>query len=380
MTEPGHLDFQPARLRLARTFWGWTMADLGEQVSASRQYVHQLEGGVRPPSIEVLDAIAFATKFDKPFFFAPVDEEVRDDECHLRSRRTTPGQVRTRVASQGTLFNALVRYLDGRLSLPKVDLPSSDVKDVADVERAAEKARLKWGLTLDAPIKNITRVLESYGAVVTTFWELSAKVDAFSWAGHRPIVVRNVGKGASRARFDLAHECGHLVMHAGVVTGSAETEGQADRFASAFLLPRAGFAREFPRSLRWNWPALFALKKRWGASVSAIARRAFDLGLVDAVQYRRACIHIRSSGWHRGEPDEPIEEERPEVLQLAFAELEKNQRVLPADVARSLCWELSVLERVTNMQFNAVAETSSGEVVSLDRKRAERKSSPRTVD
>jgi len=43
----------------------------------------------------------------------------------------------------------------------------------------------------------------------------------------------------------MAHELGHLVCHTQRVTGSMETEREADAFASAFLVPARTFSREF---------------------------------------------------------------------------------------------------------------------------------------
>ncbi|WP_445083824.1 ImmA/IrrE family metallo-endopeptidase [Candidatus Vondammii sp. HM_W22] len=68
------------------------------------------------------------------------------------------------------------------------------------------------------------------------------------------LIIRSTAKTApTRLRFDTAHERGHLVMHIRIVTGDTGTEAQANRFASAFLLPRRDFVREFPRSRRIDW-------------------------------------------------------------------------------------------------------------------------------
>ena len=107
-----------------------------------------------------------------------------------------------------------------------------------------------------------------------------------------------------RLRFDLAHECGHLVMHQGVETGDRETEIQAHRFASAFLLPTTAFVTEFPRRAHYlDWPGLYTLKRRWGVSVRAIVRRAYDLGMIDAAQYRTANVHLARTGQAKGEAE-----------------------------------------------------------------------------
>lgn len=68
------------------------------------------------------------------------------------------------------------------------------------------------------------------------------------------------------------HEVGHLVMHGS--SRPKEMESQANRFATAVLIPRAAFWREFPKQhYRFDWAGLTAMKRRWGVSIQAIVRR-----------------------------------------------------------------------------------------------------------
>ena len=143
----------------------------------------------------------------------------------------------------------------------------------------------------------------------------------------------------------MAHELGHLVLHQDRHAGDPALEPVANQFASAFLLPRTGFLREFPRQSTLNWDLLFALKRRWKASAAAIVRRAFDLGRVDAIQYRRAYKIIHARGWHRGEPDEP-EEERPELISSALNLLWRRKNRSPDDIRMALCWKPATLMKI----------------------------------
>lgn len=142
------------------------------------------------------------------------------------------------------MYAELVSFIDKYVDFPQIDFPQIEITDIESIELAAEKCRTHWGLGSDRPISNMIRVLENAGAVVTTFKDISDKIDAFSTSRSRPIIIEN-NVTACRMRFDLAHECGHLVMHEGIETGDAETESQAHRFASAFLLPREAFIKEF---------------------------------------------------------------------------------------------------------------------------------------
>jgi Zn-dependent peptidase ImmA (M78 family) len=368
------MPFQGSRLRLARLFSGLTLADLGEQVSTTRQYIQRLEVSTdQAPSTELLAAMAEVLHVDEGFFFMPLTDEIKEDQGHFRKLQTTPQNVRHRVLSYGTMFIMIVGYLDTVLSLPEVNIPTIPVDTVEDIEKAAEDCRERWGLYLDAPITNITRTLERAGVVVTTFEGVSEKVDAFSLVRGRPVIVRNMDKdSASRARFDLAHECGHLVMHEGVETGDPGTEAEANRFASAFLLPRGAFLREFPRTSQIDWKAMFRFKERWGVSVQAIVRRAYDLGIMTAVQYRNANVFISRKGWKRGEPCEP-QPEWPEIIPISIQALRDMQGISCADMARQLYISKDVLS-VFGIHCSD-EPTQQQNVISLAARRAVRNSS-----
>lgn len=169
----------------------------------------------------------------------------------------------------------------------------------------------------------MTRVIENAGGVVTHFSGLTSKVDAFSMHRKRPIFIRNLAKeSVCRQRFDLAHECGHIVMHTGITTGDDITELEANRFASAFLLPRSAFLTDFNNALknnRFSWSHIYEMKLRWKVSVAAIIRRAYDLKLIDAVQYRYTNVYLRKSGQARTEQFDPdIPTENPELISEAI--------------------------------------------------------------
>jgi Zn-dependent peptidase ImmA (M78 family)/transcriptional regulator with XRE-family HTH domain len=308
------MTFVGARLRLARGFNGLSQSALAELCGVTHQYIASIEKDQRQPGSLLLEALADTLGFRPGFFYGRNFDEYREDEVHFRKRATTPVSTKTLALSHGSMFGILVDYLDSALRLPKRDVPEVRVRTVEDVEHAAERCRMVWGLGIDVPIKNVVRAVENAGVVVTHFHGLPQKLDAFSRSGNRDVIVLNIQKGsASRSRFDVAHECGHLVMHGGMVTGDKETEEHANRFASALLMPRAGFVREFPRTRTLDWDAMFRLKERWGASVAAIVRRAFDLRLIPPSVYQRAYKHLAYRGWHKGEPLEP-DLELPEII------------------------------------------------------------------
>jgi Zn-dependent peptidase ImmA (M78 family)/transcriptional regulator with XRE-family HTH domain len=362
--------FSGDQLRLARLARGLALEGLAGVVASSRQYIHQLETGARTPAAEMRLALADALGVRSEFFGLTDISHVRPEQCHFRKQVTTPIAITSQVLARGTMLDRLARGLDARLKLPAVNFPDVAVRTAEDVEHAAEQVRLHWGLGIEGPVTNMMRVVENAGAIVTTFAGLSDRVDALSMDRPRPIIVRSDAKESlCRQRFDIAHECGHLVMHRGIETGDKITEGQAHRFASAFLIPRAAFVREYPRSRTLNWAALFEMKLRWKVAVRALVRRAFDLGLIDAAQYRSANIQIVKTGQSKAERyDDTLPLEQPELLDAAMRQLANSRRGRVQELAESMALGGEMLHLLTSNDYLALDVGLSSNVVTLARR------------
>lgn len=364
-------DFRGDRLRVARTMEGLTLAALGKKVSASASLLSLIENGRKVPGKDLWRAVAEVLSFDAEFFAIPLPDEVREDQCNWRSLSSAPVSLRKRVAARATLFAEAVQYLSRNLALPAYSIPRLRAQSSESIENAAEKCRELWGLGVDRPIGLMNRVLENHGVVLTQLDADSTKVDAFSRPGSVNIVVLNTNKrSASRARFDMAHELGHFVLHADGY-GSVNKEEDANKFAAAFLLPRNQFTREFWKRRVVDWALIFELKRRWKVSAAAIVHRAYQLDLIDAASYRIAYRFLYRRNWHRGEPEEPAYE-NPELFGIALKKLEISKGESPHDVCRALGWSAKKFSDITGVAVVVPRPDLNG-VVSLDSYRAKKK-------
>ena len=355
-----NIAFHGERLRLARVALGLTLDQLGARVSATRQYLNQLEQNLKTPTEEMQAALADALGVARHFFSMQANSGIRPEQCHFRKQRTTPVSIVSQVLARGTLLDGFISRLDDELDLPPVSFPDIAAESAVEIEEAAETARLHWGLG-SGPISSMMRVVENAGAVVSFFGGVSERVDALSIDCARPMIIRSEAKPAAcRLRFDLAHETGHLIMHRGVQTGDKVTEDQANRFASAFLLPRASFIHEFPRGRFLDWSAIFRLKLRWKVSAAAILRRAYDLRIISADQYRTGYIHLSKTGQKRFERyDDEIVAEIPELLPAAVQALEST---FPGAVGRLINesgLELEMFAQVSGLDLPAPAPSGA---------------------
>lgn len=335
-------EFNGAELRLARIFNGMSLDEVAERVFKSRQYIHQLETGIAAPTEQLRSELATVLSVQKDFLISGHKAAICEDQFHFRKLFTTRAMVKQIAMARGELVARLVYFLEHELKLPEIHIPEISISNGSsndDVERAAELCRREWNLGL-GPIAHMSRLAENVGAIVTSFPSISKEVDALSVAVHRPIIVRNEAKESTcRQRFDIGHELGHFVMHAGLTTGDRVTESQANRFASALLIPRTMMAKLFPRPRgnRLDWLGIQSFKLTWKASKAAILYRARQLELISDDQYKTGVIALRATGQAmREKEDDLIPSESPELLEQSLKVLAEHKNMFADSVAAAL--------------------------------------------
>jgi len=314
--------FSGARLQLAREFKGLTQMQLGEQVAASHALISFYEAGKRKdPALDLVEAVGTVLGFEPAFFYGRLEDVFEEGQCSFRHKRKSTERLKDQIRARATLGGMVIAQLRKLFKFPNLDVPEISASSNDEIEAASERCRLHWGLGIDGPLLQISRVVEHAGIVVLRNVIKTTDIDAFSRIGPTTVIFLNqMIPSPSRWTFDIAHECGHLVMHRGIATGGIETERAADRFGSAFIMPRKAFGREFTSAV-FSFRHVFDLKKRWRASAAAIVRRAYDLGLLNAVQYRRAFQYMSLKGWTKGEPFEPKVFQQPELMDSALGSL-----------------------------------------------------------
>lgn len=352
---PGHSEiFVGERLQVAREFRGLTQKQLGDAVAASHALVSLCETGKKKdPATDLVEAFGAVLGFEPAFFYRSLEDVFREEECSFRHRRTTPERLKTQIRAHATLIGMVIERLRSHFRFPQFNVPTMPASTIEEIETAAERCRLHWNLGLDGPILQAGRVLEHAGVIIVPHLVQSTKVDAFSRHGRTTIIFLNQAiPSTSRWTFDIAHECGHLVMHPGLCTGSIETEAGADRFASAFLLPRKSFGRDFGMK-PFSWGHIFDLKRRWRVSAAAIVVRAYHLGLLGAVGYRQAFKYMSAKGWRsNGEPYEPAFQ-APELLTTALNGLGTKVELTLEALCRELHFVPETFRDVTGVSVPA---------------------------
>lgn len=325
----------PTRIRLARHRRGKTISSLASELRVSTQLVAKWESGEREPG-DRLGALSVALGFPEAYFFGSDISPTDPAGVSFRKRRATTKALRDRVIAAGDLAVKIVSPGVHRI----LSLPINQIPDLSEFEpaEAARLLRRRWQLG-SAPIANMLHLLEAKGVEVFFIDESSESVDGFClWRDDAPFVFLSTAKqDGARARFDAAHELGHLVLHPGRDFESLpddEAERQANAFASCFLLPAETFGYEAPAVM--DLQAFMDLRKRWGVSIQAMVRRLRDLGRFTPWQYENAMVQMSSQGWRSGpEPGAAAREES--FVHARLLDRLGDQGLGPREFAEQLC-------------------------------------------
>jgi Zn-dependent peptidase ImmA (M78 family)/DNA-binding XRE family transcriptional regulator len=321
--------FNPKRLTLARERRGLTKKRLAELVGISVRSITAYEAGESQP--EDTSNLASALGFLPEFFMA--DEELfqpRPESVSFRSLATLTAPKRDAAIGSATIAVMLDEWIDQKFNRPFLDLPSMRGHEP---EEAANALRMAWGLD-DKPIKNMVHQLESKGVRVYSLAEMANEADALSfWREKVPFVLLNIQKSAERSRFDAAHELGHLVLHRYGIPDYQQCEREADNFASAFLMPRAGLLAMTPPVPTLEH--IMQLKNHWLVSAMAMVYRLKQIGVLTEWQARILFRELAVRGYRRGEPDGVANRETSPSLTKIFDKL-RQRHLTKADVAKEL--------------------------------------------
>ena len=196
-------------------------------------------------------------------------------------------------------------------------VPTFDPEEFDSPEEIAAAVRAAWHMPV-GPVQNLVETLERAEVLIAVRPFATMKLDAVTqWCQTTPIVVLNAAFGASRMRWTLAHELGHLVMHRNSPDPTV-AEMEADRFAAGFLMPAEDVLPHLEAG-RLTIQRAVNLKQHWRTSIAAIARRANDLGVLTDRQLRSFFMHRNQLGYTRNEPGEFPREEPSLIRGLVTA-------------------------------------------------------------
>lgn len=325
-------------LRLARQRRGFQQSEAARYLGVEQPMLSRYENGLVEAREDVVMKAARIYDFPVEFFNQRDPVYGAPVSVHPMWRRKADVSMReidSVVAELNLRVMHIRRFLEGVEVANTSDLPRLDLEEYGDPERIAGLVRAHWRVPA-GPIKNLTALVEKAGVFVahSALGRASISGVTFATPGLAPLVVLNSDQPADRARFTLAHELAHLVMHR---FPTANMEQEANAFAVAMLMP-AGDMRPYFSGRKIDLALLAALKPEWRVSMAALLMRAHKLGHITDNQHVYLWKQISARGYRLREPPElDFEPEPPhllrQIVQLHFDSLGYT----PAELAKFLC-------------------------------------------
>lgn len=307
--------FNPDMLYLARQARGpKSLRALGEEVGVSEGQIHKWENGVQVPSEERVVALSRALRYPPTLFFRPETVRGSDSIClHHRKRKSMPATQISRIEGEMHLAQLQIKRLLTDLAIDSpFNLMTLDPEDHGGPAGTADALRSFWRLPV-GPIPNVTRMIESAGAVIMQVDFLTNKLDGMScWARSTPpLFFINSRLTTDRMRWTVVHELAHLVMHHSPPEGDAEVE--ADDFTREMLLPKSKVMHDL-RTLSFR--SLPALKQIWRVPMKELITAASRYEALPPAKVKSLAVQYSRAGWHNAEPYE-LSPEQPMLIESA---------------------------------------------------------------
>lgn len=346
----------PERIREAREARGLQLDTFAEMLDVTKQAVARFESGLASPSGETMRTIIAVTEQPPSFFVATRSRSSGGITPFWRSLKRMELHHRKRIARRLEWAHDIVAYLEQFIELPAVSLPAIEfdpsTDDMDQLEHAADRLREHWGLGR-GPLRDLSAIMELHGVILVREAVNCPDMDAVScWQSGRPYVLFSAEvESGPRNAYNLAHELAHIILHSNVEVSADNLnriERQADRFASAFLLPQETFSREV---LGTSLNHFLFLKEKWGVSIAAMAYRCKDLNIINTNQHGYIMKQMNIRKIRKREPlDERFQVRAPSIMGASIKMLIDNGVQTKADVEDALSLNLADLESLCGLQ------------------------------
>lgn len=305
------------RIQRLRTANGLNQAQLAEATGLPTGAVSMVEHGRQGLDGDALERVADALGCSVSYLTQSVGQPT-STRPWLRAYADASKKAVDRYVADSEMAIAAFQAL--RLKAIPETMPyfDEDANDEDAIEDFAGEVRQAAGLANDDVVGNCIRRVERLGVVVLPMHDelgrhmgLSQRVDAIPVIRvSRPHLADDgtVTPSGDRQRFTVAHELGHLTLHATTPPpATAEqarlVEQQAHRFAGAFLTPGDPLLADLERlGDRVTLTTLTELKKIWGISIKMLVVRLAQLGRIDDQHARSLYKQISARRWNKVEP------------------------------------------------------------------------------
>jgi Zn-dependent peptidase ImmA (M78 family)/DNA-binding XRE family transcriptional regulator len=300
------------RVHRLRLIDGVGQVEFASRVGIANGSVSKIENGRMVVSDDLLNRIAGALDCTPEYLAAP-ERIGPTTRPWLRAYADASKKTVDQQAADCTTAIEVSEILGLRRMPDSIPIFDGDASDDDAIEQFALDVRAAAQIGDSDVVGNAIRAAERLGCVVLPMRnELGKHLGLSVRANLVPVLCVSQaaaeGVPGDRQRFTVAHELGHLGLHADLAPPESADEAtrvekQAHHFAGAFLGPGDALLQDL-RDIggRVTLRTLALLKERWGISIKALVMRFQRLGVIDADQARSLYKQISARGWNKAEP------------------------------------------------------------------------------
>lgn len=328
------------RLKNARKLAGMSQDDLVSAMDAyvSKTSIAKYERAEMMPDSRVILALSQALGLLPGYFLREFNVSIQKPEFRKKKKLSQKEleSIEQRVMSSLEAYIEL-EELAGRADIFEQPLGNLRIRSANDVELAAEQLLTVWHLGLNG-IAPVFSVLEEQGIRLIEV-EANEAFDGFSTFanGSIPVIVVNKAYSVERKRLTVLHELGHLLLQFSkdISADEKRKENLCFRFGAALMMPRDCFFKEIGRKRHeLQLLELILLKERYGLSIQAIVRRAWELKVIYDFHYKSWQIRFSANKKELGWGNYPMNEQSSRFDQLLIRSV--AEQVISMDKAAEL--------------------------------------------
>jgi Zn-dependent peptidase ImmA (M78 family)/DNA-binding XRE family transcriptional regulator len=327
--------FNSMMVTLAREFRELTQRDLAELLNISQGKLSKVEQDSQSLNEELEEQLSKALNFPISFFYQ--EGEILPMSLNFRRRAVVAQKLIMPIEARINIYRLNIEAL---LKASKQNVKANwtlTLKDLEDPIHAARQLRKLWKMS-SGSVNNLTDCMEAMGIIIVAFDFGTERVDSRTIITKegQPIVFINKMMLGDRQRFSLAHELGHLVMHAFTPTSAKQDIGHdANVFAAEFLMPEQDIRKDFKKDITIEF--LADLKRQWKVSMQALLYRTSNLGYLSDNQTRYLLQQFNERNIRRREPPElDVPVEKPRFLRDLITRYRTVQKMNVAKMATFL--------------------------------------------
>ncbi len=272
--------FNSEMLTIARRSRGLNQGQLAKLLSINQSHLSKIEAGLIAIPEDILMKLPKVLGYHQAFFYR-ADHRVGIEGAIIyhRMRQSISRRLLDKIEAQVNIYRMHISDLLRSVDIEECKIYSCDIDEYEGPSNIASTIRASWRLP-SGPIQNLVSTVESAGGIVIPYDFGTKQIDGLSqWIPtHPPLFFINTNIPPDRFRMSLAHELGHIIMHA---IPRPNMEEEAFEFAAELLTPK----RDIGPSLQsLSFYKLADLKSHWGVSMAALIYRAEKLRLLSANQ------------------------------------------------------------------------------------------------